>query len=113
MALVHHYQEYINHSTGRLSSEERNMLASLEKKIDQLLAQHLSNPEVGAFVRLSTRSPKDAVLVPGRPCEKLKNVLKREFASMKDRDIHKEYLAMMSFGTKALRIFNGQDALGI
>jgi len=68
-AIVHHYQQHILGRKDALTTEESELLNSLEKRLQAKLASFPrdGDKEPEFFVRLSSRSPKDVGLGPEHP----------------------------------------------
>jgi len=70
-AIVDYYQMYANHKTP-ITQEQINLIEELKRKIDLGILELDSTGKKGALVRLSSRSPKDAALLPGNGLNMLK-----------------------------------------
>ncbi|KAL9647458.1 hypothetical protein ABK040_006819 [Willaertia magna] len=135
-AIVHCYQfKVLKHKNVFTELDEIN-LNNLKEKIKQLF----NKSEIKYFIRLSTRSPKDAWLFPESNCyQKLKELIKNEFLNLfktenkledvnlnklqtilefekylKDfKDNNLEYLIFVRNGQKSLSVTNENDVIDL
>ncbi|ELR11215.1 uncharacterized protein ACA1_389360 [Acanthamoeba castellanii str. Neff] len=85
-------------------------LADLERKIDGLMGAFARDG--GAFVRLSTRSPKDAVISSERTLHEWQAELARQGPEA-ERDENARLVALIKASTAALKVRSGREALAL
>jgi len=106
---------YTLHNKKDLSSSEeeqikgaKKVISHLEDKLDRELPRNVSL-RGGAFVRLSTRSPKDAVLM----LPALKNELQNELRDIPPGDENADSIAWYCAVIKAMRVKTGKEILDL
>lgn len=112
-AMVQHYQHTYNHRAALTPQQEEAMI-SLTKKLEDAIAPIIQQGGEGAFVRLSSRSPKDAVLMPGEATDRMMKVLTDDLKQEGHFVSHnREFCALMKVGTESLKVRNAKQALDL
>ena len=95
-----------------LEMDGKEILSNLEKKLDKLI-QPFVRTNGGAFIKLSSRSPKDAALISLKMEGILKNAIQNSTTT--DSSSHESELEDLLFFTKActdaLKVVSGSEAL--
>eukprot|EP01117_Protostelium_nocturnum_P013769 TRINITY_DN5176_c0_g1_i1.p1 TRINITY_DN5176_c0_g1~~TRINITY_DN5176_c0_g1_i1.p1 ORF type:complete len:347 (-),score=88.53 TRINITY_DN5176_c0_g1_i1:44-1084(-) len=97
------------HFDNKISSNpsKQETLSNLKNRLDQVIQSF--GKEKGAFVRLSTRSPKDVVL---KLREKVEGILKKELEDLKaGDDLQKQIVALVRAAIKCMKVHSGEEAL--
>lgn len=121
-ALVHHYQQHQLSRTDALTPDDEAQLAQLEAELAHAMEEMKSSSarrelqgeeeEMSFFVRLSSRSPKDAGLNEGHPriMEYLTEELDR-FGGLAAADPNQKTVAMQRAAGRILRVTDAKQAL--
>jgi len=91
-----------------LSKDEEQVLKDLENKIEKIISPYKSH---GAFVRLSTRSPKDAALTEENTLKNFEEELKSVPEPSRHTDENARLGALISASTKTLKVHSGAESL--
>lgn len=78
----------------------------LTKRLDDQLQEY-----GGGFVRLSRRSPKDAISQVPILLERAKSALRNDLGSVAEPTLHDEALALFHAMGSALQVFTGEEAM--
>jgi len=87
--------------------KDSELLSALEERIDHAVK---SFGDAGAFVRLSTRSPKDSAIAHDRTMKFFEEELQK-MGKGADKDENSRLIALIKASTLALRIFSGAEAM--
>eukprot|EP00475_Leptophrys_vorax_P023699 TRINITY_DN32513_c0_g1_i1.p1 TRINITY_DN32513_c0_g1~~TRINITY_DN32513_c0_g1_i1.p1 ORF type:complete len:375 (+),score=101.55 TRINITY_DN32513_c0_g1_i1:25-1149(+) len=97
----------------RTRDDSEGHLTNVKRKLDEAIAQFLPN---GAFVRLSTRSPKDAVdkCEPEKLVEQIAKFIKREMTKKniqdpEELDINSKLICVRRAFFERMRVFSSED----
>lgn len=117
-----HYDIHVKLKSDELSSEEYACYKNLESKIQTILDKKFYSEEMDtsvAFVRLSGRSPKDAVISSLAMNQNLQKFLYEKRASYKFKDIspilkqNDEFIAFFSAQKESMKFENSQQILQV
>ncbi|MFX0139747.1 MAG: hypothetical protein ACFFDN_39270, partial [Candidatus Hodarchaeota archaeon] len=100
---VHYYQQA--KGEGKVTLKEKQLLNKIEKRIDGII-NNFKDPKKGAFVRLSTRSPKDSCIAR----KKSDKIFQEELKKGKG-DENSRLIAIVKSSILGLNIISGKEAM--
>ncbi|MHA1380440.1 MAG: hypothetical protein ACTSRG_18905 [Candidatus Helarchaeota archaeon] len=101
-AIIHYYSH--SKGEGSITHEEENILKSIEEQIDKIIKTY--NSKSGAFVRSSTRSPKDSRIARSKTEKIFKEELKKG-----EQDENSKLIAIVKSQILGLKVRSGKEAL--
>lgn len=101
-ALIHYYEQ--SNGEGKLSAEEKVLLENLKEQINNVI-ENLYRSR-GAFIRLSTRSPKDSRIARN----KTEKIFQEELKKGKG-DENSRLLAIVKSSILGLKVVSGKEAM--
>ncbi|MFX0142216.1 MAG: hypothetical protein ACFFDN_51735, partial [Candidatus Hodarchaeota archaeon] len=102
-AFIHHYQQ--SKGEGKITSEENLLLKNIKEQIDDILKK-FKTPDNGAFVRLSTRSPKDSRIARKKSDKVFQEELKKGTG-----DENSRLVAIVKSSILGLKVNSGKEAM--
>jgi len=98
--------EFVNYNDIPMFTKQKEVVSMLCKRLDQILQKC----ENGAFVRLSTRSPKDAALLSSRLYDRLETLYKQTKKSGLDFS-QQQCLNFYRASSECLKVINSIEAV--
>lgn len=121
-SIIAFYKLTLQKKSKELSIEDKQVLKKLETRIDDSISQMIKSKVCsGVFVRLSSRSPKDAPIFDHyniEACERMKKNLYKNFMKIdySKEDVYitqQEYYAFAISIHQALKVTNGHEAMDL
>ncbi len=104
-AFVHYYKK--SKGEGKVTLEEEKLLKKTEKRIDDII-NNFQDQKKGAFVRLSTRSPKDSRIARKKSDEIFQEELKKG-----NGDENSRLIAIVKSSILGLKVSSGKEAMDL
>ncbi|PRP86639.1 hypothetical protein PROFUN_05118 [Planoprotostelium fungivorum] len=110
--IVDAYEDYKQGSTKITDDPQKiETLEVLKAKIDEEMKRVMIKEGDGAFVRLSTRSPKDAVLRDETKIKKLLDLEMKNLGVTSYEDVEHTMIAVIRAAIKCMRVTSGAEAV--
>ena len=102
-AFVHHHQQ--SKGEGKVTSDEERLLNNIEIEIEAIIYS-FKDPKNGAFVRLSTRSPKDSRITRKKSDQVFQEEMKKG-----EGDENSRLIAIVKSSILGLKVISGKEAM--
>jgi hypothetical protein len=111
-ALIRAFNHHKGKNPNNFTDDDDRLLKHLASRIDAVIVPYQNSS--GAFVRLSTRSPKDAVIAQ----TKTQEFWKQELEAVGDpeiaaKDENARLIALIKASTNALKVHSGEEAVNL